>query len=93
LYAAPSLRTWQYNDLNYNAVITGSALFDYGIERTITITGNVRDRANNLYTLSTLTFNQPVGPTLIPGSRVPDAGAIFVNLSAPLRIGIQDDWA
>ncbi len=93
LYAAPVGKTWQYNTLNYNSVITGSALFDYGVEKTITITGYVRDRANNLYTLTTLTFNQPVGPTLIAGSRSPDASAIFVNLSAPIKIGIQDDWA
>lgn len=93
LYAAPVSKTWQYLDLNYNAVITGSAIFNYGVEKTITITGTVKDRANNTYSLSTLTFNQPQGPTLISSSRYPDAGAIFVNLNVPVKLGIQDDWA
>ena len=65
LAALANGRTWQYFDKNYDLTISGSKLFDYGIEKPITITGNVQDRNNNIVTFSR-TFNAPVGPWLIP---------------------------
>ena len=67
-------------------------LFDYGIEKPITLTISVRDRLSHLSSLS-YTFNQAVGPTLIAGSRSPMANASFVNFDAPIGFGVQDDWA
>ncbi len=85
--------TWQDFVRNFQVLINPAELFDRWIEKTITITWSVRDRANNLYTLPSYTFNQAAAPTLIPGSQSPVPNAVFVNLSDPIRLGIQDEWA
>lgn len=85
--------TWQDNARNFQVLINPAELFDFGIEKPITITWSVRDRANNLYTLSAYTFNQAAAPTLIPGSQSPLPNAVFVNLADPVRLWIQDEWA
>lgn len=85
--------TWQDNARNFQVLINPANLFDFGIEKPITITWIVRDRANNLYTLSTYTFNQAAAPTLIAWSQSPVANAVFVNLSDSVKLGIQDEWA
>ena len=64
LAALPSGKTRQFRDRNYAIDIDPSKLFDYGIEKAITITGNVRDRNNNLSSF-TRTVNAPVSPRLI----------------------------
>ncbi len=92
LYAQPDQKTWQYLDKNYIVSIASSSLFDYGIERPITMTLSVRDR-KGLQTSQSITFNQPVGPTLIAGSRSPDAGASFIPFDTDVVLWVQDDWA
>ncbi len=84
--------TWQYLDKNYVMDINSPALFDYGIEKTITITGNVQDRNSNAVSF-TRSFNAPVGPWLIPGSANPAWGNSLVLTTAPVLLWIQDDWA
>jgi hypothetical protein len=59
LSAVPTGTTWQFRDKNYTIAIDPSKIFDYGIEKPITISGNVRDRNNNLSTF-TRTINSPV---------------------------------
>jgi hypothetical protein len=59
LSAVPNGTTWQFYNKNYTLDIDSSKIFDYGIEKPITITGNVRDRNNNLSTF-TRTINSPV---------------------------------
>jgi len=44
--------TWQSRDRNYSVNIDSSELFDYGIEKLITITGKVYDRNGNLRTFN-----------------------------------------
>ncbi len=65
-------------------------LFDYGIEKLITITGNVRDRNNNLSSFSR-TINAPVQPWLLSAN--PTAGASTVTTTAPINLSIADDRA
>jgi len=65
LSAVPNGITRQSRDKNFTVDIDPSQLFDYGIEKTITITGRVYDRNGNLSTFAK-TFNNPAGPTLIP---------------------------
>jgi len=85
-------RTWQSRDKNYTVNIDSSQLFDYGIEKQITISWNVRDRNNNLRTFS-LNFNPANWPTLIAGSRTPNAWSTRISTTAPIQLGIQDEWA
>jgi len=84
--------TWQFRDKNYTVDISGSELFDYGIEKPITISGNIRDRNNNLRTFS-LSFNPAVGPWLIPWSANPAWWATWIGTTVPIQLGIADDWA
>lgn len=91
-YAIPSGKTWQFLDKNYNVSIPSGALFDYGIEKRIDLSVQVRDRKWLLATQS-ISFNYPQGPTLIAGTRFPAIGATFVNYDAPIRFGVEDDWA
>ena len=90
LAAVPSLKTRQFRDKNYAITIDPSKLFDYGIEKTITITGNVRDRNNNLSSFSR-TINAPVQPSLLSAN--PAAGASTVATTAPINLSIGDDRA
>ena len=92
LSAVASNKSWQFRDKNYSITMSWSQVFDYGIEKTITLTGSVRDRNNNLTTF-TRTFNAPVGPTLIAWSRNPDAWANGILATPPVILWIQDDWA
>ena len=92
LAAVPSLKTRQFRDKNYAITIDPSKLFDYGIEKPITITGNVRDRNNNPASFSR-TINAPINPWLITWSNVPAAGASAIATTAPIVLGIADDWA
>jgi hypothetical protein len=85
--------TWQDFVRNFQVLINPAELFDRWIEKPITITWAVRDRANNLYTLSSYTFNQAAAPILIPGSQSPAPNAVFVNVSDAVKLGIQDEWA
>ena len=85
--------TWQDNVRNFQVLINPADLFDWGIEKPITITWSVRDRANNLYTLWSYVFNQAAAPTLIPGSQSPAPNAVFVNITDPVMLWIQDEWA
>jgi len=90
LAAVPNLKTRQFRDKNYAITIDPSKLFDYGIEKTITITGNVRDRNNNLSSFSR-TINAPVQPSLLSAN--PAAGASTVATTAPINLSIGDDRA
>jgi len=92
LITTPSGRTWQFRDRNYSVTIASSQLFDYGIEKTITITWRIADRNNNTGTIS-VSFNNPVGPSLIAWSRIPDAGATLVPTTSTVKLWIQDDRA
>lgn len=65
LAAVANGTTRQSRERNYTVNIAPSQLFDYGIERPITITGNVRDRNGNNSTFNR-TVNTAVGPWLIP---------------------------
>ncbi|MCF7834684.1 hypothetical protein K9M48_01325 [Candidatus Gracilibacteria bacterium] len=85
-------RTRQDNYKNYNITISSGQLFDYGIEKTITITTSVDDLKGNHSNLNTINFNYPISPRAL-GNFVPSNGAIFVNLSAPVQLGIQDNRA
>jgi hypothetical protein len=58
LVATATNKTWQFRDRNYNLSIYSSELFDYGIEKTMTITGHVADWNGNNKTIST-SFNHP----------------------------------
>jgi hypothetical protein len=91
-YALPSGKTWQFLDKNYNIKIASWELFDYGIEKPITLTSSVRDRNNNIYTLWSFVFNQPVGPWLL-WSLSPASNAVFIDPLAPVKLWIQDDRA
>ena len=92
LAAVPSIKTRQFRDKNYAITIDSSKLFDYGIEKPITITGNIRDRNNNISSFSR-TINAPFQPWLIVGSDSPSAWATSVSTTAPILLGIADDWA
>lgn len=85
-------KTRQFRDKDYTLDINSSELFDYGIEKTITITGNVADWNGNTKTIST-SFNHPQWPTLINGSRIPNAWASLVPVNNTLKLWIEDDWA
>lgn len=91
-YAIPNGKTWQFLDKNYSVSIPSSQLFDYGVEKTITMNVSVRDRLDHQAIIS-YTFNQPQGPTLIPGTRFPEVNSTFVTYDAPIRFGVQDEWA
>jgi hypothetical protein len=53
-------KTWQDNISNYMVNINPEDLFDFGIEKTIVITGSVKDRNNNQSSVLSFTFNNPV---------------------------------
>jgi hypothetical protein len=91
-YATPSAKTWQFLDKNYNVSISSGVLFDYGIEKRIDLSVQVRDRKWLQRNVS-YNFNNPQGPMLIAGTRFPVVGATFVNYDAPIRFGVEDDWA
>lgn len=91
-YATPSEKTWQFLDKNYSVSIPSEVLFDYWIEKRIDLSVRVRDRKWLLSTQS-ISFNHPKGPELVAGTRFPAVGASFVNYDAPIRFGVQDDWA
>ena len=92
LAAVPSIKTRQFRDKNYAITIDSSKLFDYGIEKPITITGNIRDRNNNISSFSR-TINAPFQPWLIVGSDSPAANASAIVTSAPINLSIADDRA
>jgi hypothetical protein len=75
--------------------VKSGAIFDYGIEKRVTITGFVRDRANNLFTLASFSFNAPNDPVItgvvVPGQAA--SGAIYVNTTSPISFSVMDDWA
>lgn len=91
-YAAPSAKTWQFLDKNYSVLIPSWALFDYGIEKRIDLSVQIRDRKWLQRNIS-YSFNHPKGPELIAGTRFPVVNALFVNYDTPIRFGVQDDWA
>lgn len=84
--------TWQFYQRDYSLSIASWALFDYGIEKLITITGHVSDRKGNVWTIWT-TFNAPVSPWLIGGSTIPNAWATMALTTTPITLGIADDRA
>lgn len=92
LVATPTNKTRQFRDKNYALDIDASELFDYGIEKTITITWDVADWNGNIKTIST-SFNHPQWPTLINGSRIPNAWATFILTNSTVQLWVQDDWA
>jgi len=85
-------RTWQDNYKSYSIAIDQAYISSYGIEKTITITTNVADRMWNNASQSILTFNNPISPSLL-WTPSPVGGAIFVNLTAPIQLWIQDNRA
>lgn len=85
-------KTWQNYWLNANFSLSPDALFDFGIEKTISATFTFYDRAGNRGT-KTIYFNNPKWPTLISNSTSPANGDVYVNLSAPIKLWIKDDWA
>ncbi len=92
LIAVSAGTTWQFREKNYTVNIKSWALFDYGIEQLITITGNVADWGWNTGTIAT-SFNAPVSPWLIGGSTIPHAWATMVLATAPIQLWIADDRA
>lgn len=86
-------KTRQFEDKNYTLTISGTELFDYGIEKPIIITWTVKDRNNNTYTYWPFTFNTPVAPWLIIWSAEPAAWAQRRESTASVILGIADDWA
>ncbi len=93
LFAAASGMTWQFLNRNYYLNINWSELFDYGIEKPITIVWTVRDRMNNSTNFWPFVFNQPVWPWLIAGSDTPTAWAEWIDTNAPIIVWIADDRA
>lgn len=94
LSAVPNGKTWQFLDKNFSVHISGSQLFDYGIERPITITWTVQDRINNTTNFWPLIFNTPVSPWLITWSDSPTIiWATWIDAMAPIRLWIADDRA
>lgn len=85
-------RTWEDNYKNYSVIIDQAQLFNYWIEKTITIKADVDDRKWLSSSQVTSTFNVPVWPRAL-WAFSPLASAIFVNLSAPINLWIQDNWA
>lgn len=92
LTATPTNKTRQFRDKNYTLAIDSLELYDYGIEKTITITGRVADWNGNMKSIST-SFNHPQWPTLINWSRTPNAWATLVPTTSTVQLWIQDDWA
>jgi len=84
--------TWQFLDKNFTVHISGSELFDYGIEQPITISGRVNDRNNNTKTFN-MQFNPAAGPTAIVWSLLPKWGDIWVNTTQSIYLWIQDERA
>ncbi len=93
LFAATNGITWQSLVRNYYLDINWSELFDYGIEKPITIVWTVRDRINNTTNFWPFVFNQPVWPRLIAGSATPAAWASWIDITAPIALSIADDRA
>ena len=87
-----SWKTWQDLVYSYGITIDQAQLFDYWIEKTGVITTIVSDRKWNPANQNVVTFNRPVWPTLL-WTPSPVNGAIFVNLSAPVTLGIHDNRA
>lgn len=85
-------RTWQDYSKNYNLTIDQAQLFDYWIEKAITMTTKINDRVWTHEVTRVITFNQPQAPWLL-WNRIPNDGDIFVNLSVPIKLWIQDDRA
>lgn len=85
-------KTWQDKYKDYNITIDKDVLFDYWIEKTITITANVDDNKWNHASQNTIVFNAPIWPRLL-WTPNPNSGTIFVNLSAPITLWIQDNRA
>ena len=86
-------KTRQDSWLNLDVSISSWWLFDFGIEKQVIITITVNDRAWNSSNLAGITFNKPKWPELIPNSVSPKNGDVYVNLSEPIKLWIQDDWA
>lgn len=91
-YATSNDKTWQFLDKNYVVSIPSFQLFDYGVEKPITMSVSIRDRLWHMSSTS-LSFNQPQGPILITGTRFPVDNATFVAYDTPIRFGVEDDWA
>lgn len=85
-------KTRQNNSKNYNITIDQAQLFDYWIEKTITVTTDISDRKWNNASQNEIRFNYPIWPRLL-WSRNPNNGDRFVNLSTPIKLGIQDNRA
>lgn len=86
-------KTRQSLDKNYTVNIDSSQLFDYGVEKPITITWTVQDRNNNTVNYWPLIFNSPVSPSLIPWSASPVSWAIWREATTPVILWIADDRA
>lgn len=94
LFATASGTTRQFLDRSYHLTISWSELFDYGIEKPITIVWTVRDRINRSTNFWPFTFNTAVGPWLITGSDSPAiAGATWISTTEPITLWIADDRA
>jgi len=91
-YSSPDGKTWQFLDKNYDINIPSYDLFDYWIEKEINMEVSVMDRVWRFSTTS-ISFNHPQGPALIPGTRSPAVNATFVSYDVPVIFGVQDDWA
>lgn len=84
--------TRQWLSKNYSINISPDQIPDYGIEKMIVITTNVSDRIWNIANTNTTIFNLPEWPKLL-WNPIPYNWDIFVNLSAPIQLSIQDNRA
>lgn len=85
-------KTRQDNNKNYNITISSWSLFDYWIEKTINITANINDRKWNPAPTKLISFNHPISPRAM-WIFSPQNWDIFVDLLAPIKLWIQDNWA
>ena len=84
-----TLMTWQYLPKNYN--VKKTSLFDFGVEKPITIDVYIEDRNWNSYTNPAYTFNNPEKPYI--NNESPEDWSIYVNLESNISFHILDDWA
>lgn len=92
--------TWEWRSLNYSVTIDKSLLFNFWIEKTITVTGYVSDNTwyykniPNKSALFEISFNNPEPPTidfLYPNNS--EKWSVNINLNPNIQLHLSDDWA
>jgi hypothetical protein len=87
----PSNKTWQYEDRDYNIIVSSWDLFNFGIEELIQISANVDDREWNHSNFAGYSFNAPVNPYI--SNQSPFNWQTFVLLDSEIFFDVNDDWA